>query len=83
MEAKFDALLGKLREKDSGGGALPPATTSTRGGIIAGAGLTVALDGTLSAALPALTKQTITTSQTWTAPGDGVVFLVLVGGGGG
>lgn len=59
------------------------ATTSSVGGVIVGAGLAVAANGLLSAALPTLTKTTITSSGTWTAPADGVVCLILVGGGGG
>lgn len=49
--------------------ALPPATTSTLGGVIAGPGTTVAADGTLSATLQTVcAQQPIRRATLWCRP---------------
>ena len=54
----WDYVLNKLRCRDNGGGGggyvLPPATPTTLGGVKVGKGLSVASDGTLSLAAPAV-----------------------------
>lgn len=58
MSIKYDKILGKMREADSGSGpapepyVLPVATDSTLGGVKIGSGVDVATDGTMSLALP-------------------------------